>query len=243
MIIRYDDFGKSRSKKKANLMTEARYFQEIDGIQNHIDAMIVEGKSADEINEGLDGILNFLGGGFKKTLYQYAASWILEKLGLPKEGWTMELATQIITEVDFTKITNYFGKGSCGPWAQAIQRGLVNFVTVKAGDYILGSLNIAQSDPARRSGLSNTLIKTITNGAGNALNDTKFLSEIEKSIQGTICGEGAPGFSDIFKGKKADPATKNEVEDALHKASQNDPNVMGQAKGLGILNYLGFGGK
>ena len=240
MIIRYDKFLDSNDS--TTLMETEEYFNHIDGIQTHFDVMEFEGKSAQEINEGFSDILGALGGGFKQTLYQYAAGWILGKLGLPKEGWPMELAIQIITKVDFTNITAYFGKGSCGPWAKAIQDGLVFFITHKAGDLLVGGLKIAPGDPSQRSGTSNTIINVLTNTIGESIKNTDFVTKIEASIEGKICGEGAPGFSDIFKGKTASPGTKEELKDQLHQASKEDPAIMGQAKGLGILQYLGFGG-
>jgi len=240
MITRYSEF--SKPKKTVSLMEKEEYFQHIDGIQAHIDVMVLEGKSKEEINEGLGEIFSFLGGGFKQTLYQYAAQWMLKKLGLPADGWIMELAIQIVTKIKFTEIGNYFGDGSCKYWAQAIQEGLVYFMTQKAGDLILGSLKIAPGNADQRGGIANTLIKTITNGAGQALNNTEFITNLEQTIEGKICGKGAPGFSDIFKGKTADPGTQEELKNQLHQASKEDPNIMGQAKGIGLLSFLGFGG-
>jgi len=240
MITRYNEF--LNPKKPVALMEKKEYFAHIDGIQTHIDVMILEGRTKEEINEGLGEIFSALGGGFKKTLYQYAAGWVLGKLGLPKEGWIMELATQIVSEIEFTSIGNYFGDGSCKYWAEAIQHGLVNFITNEGANLILGSLKIAPSNPAQRGGISNTFIKTIANSIGMSLINSDFLSKIEAEIEGKICGKGAPGFSDIFKGKTADPAAKQEMKDQLHQASKDDPSVIGQAKGMGLLSFLGIGG-
>ena len=205
-IKRYKDFtGKDTS---APLMEKYEYFKHIDSIQLHIDAMIIENKSIDEINESFSDILNTLGGGFKQTLYQYAAEWLLEKMGIPtkdadgKTNIFVKIATQIVSKIDFMHINNYFGSGSCKYWTQAIQEGLIGFCDLQLVNLISGYLHMPEEG---QGGVGRTLATTLANSITVGLQSTEFVTGLEKSINGKICGEGAPGFSDIFKGKKIDP--------------------------------------
>lgn len=232
-IVRYNNFG---NYKINSLMERKEYIRHIDGIQTHLDVMVIEGKKPYEINEDFSGILNSLGSGFKQTLYQYAAEWILEKMGLPTEGWLMQLAIQIVTKINFLEITNYFGEGSCKYWAKAIQEGLIAFLTHEAGNLILGGMGVTSSNPSERNGIINTLVKTITNSTADGLQKTEFLRNIEMAIGGKLCGSDVSGFSEVFKGKKLSPDEKGKIATKLKK----DPESLGQAKGLDILSFFGL---
>ena len=243
MITRYKDFSNFGNEP---LMEKEEYFANIDSIQNRIDTMILEGKSKEEINEDLSSIFNTLGGGFKQTVYQYAAEWLLEKLHLPikdangKTYWIVKLATQIVSKINFLKITSYFGEGSCKNWIQAIEEGLVGFINIELGSLIAESLGMKPE--AARSGILNTTINTFSNTLTEIINSSEFGSNLEKSISGKICGEGAPGFSDIFKGKTLNPEKKKEFTQNINMASKEDPDIMDQVRGLDLGKILGWGG-
>ena len=240
MIIRLENF--TNNQNSINEMGESEYLYHLESVENHIDVMIMEGRKWEEINEDFSDILSQLGGGFKQKMYQYAAQWVLEKMGLPTSGWYMELATQIITKIDFTNITSYFGKGSCKPWATAIQEGIIYFLTNKLGDVVLGEISPNAGSASTRSGIANTLIGTIGNAAAEGIKNTEFVAKIENAIQGKICGEGTVGFGDIFGGKNIPDTQKNQIKSELHQASKDNPEIMGQAKSLGMFSWL-FGGK
>lgn len=236
MIVRYNNFDRSES-----IMEREEYLGHIDIIQNHIDVMELEGKTTKEINEDLSDIFSALGGGFKQKIYQYAAEWLLERMGLPTEGVFMEIAIQIMTKVKFYEITSYFGKGACKKWAEAIIEGLEYWLTNKLADYLAGAVYGPAGSRSTRNGLIDTLIGTIGNAAAGGLHNTEITQKIEKSIEGTICGNNAPGFSDIFKGK-LDSGEKQELASQIHKETKEDPSLMGQIKSIGLLDGL-FGNK
>jgi hypothetical protein len=242
-IKRYKDFSSVSVKKEENLMEQKEYFRIIESIEMHIDAMILEGKTDDQINESFFGeIFSFLGGGFKNTLYTYAADWLLTKLGLPgkdergENTFWREWAIQTIASLKWSQITSYFGKGACKPWTKAIQEGLSKTVLQKGAEFILRSIN---QDPASLSGPVQALVRSVSGGIGEYINSTSFAQKIEESISGLFCGEGKGlSFSEIFKGKTLDPQNKKELISGYHQAAKDNPELVGQAKKIGWLDTL-----
>jgi len=236
MIVRYNNFDESES-----IMEKEEYLGHIDIIENHIEVMEIEGKSREEINEDLSNIFSALGGGFKQKIYQYAAEWLLGRMGLPTEGVFMEIAIQIITKIKFYEITSYFGKGSCKKWTEAIIEGLEYWLVNKLADYAAGAIYGPAGSKSTRNGVLETLIGTIGNAAAGGLHNTQVVQKIEKAIEGTLCGDKAPGFSDIFKGK-LQPQEKEKLASQIHQGAKDDPSIMGQIKSIGLLDNL-FGNK
>ena len=242
-IKRLNEFGGVK-KAAIPLMNEAEYFHHVDGLQTHLDAMLIEGKDYDSINEDFSGILGFFGGGFKQTLYQYAAEWLLTRLGLTtkdangKPYWIVKLAIQIVTKIDFTRITDYFGEGSCKNWLKAVEDGLIGFLDQDLIGILAESLGMKPEEA--RNGILNTAISTVSNSLTEVIRSSKIVTDLEKQLNGKICGEGAAKFSDIFKNKSLSPEIKKDAAQSYHEATKEDPSNIGDLKGLG-LDQLLFG--
>ena len=80
-VIKYSEFALDESN-----IDSIRYQALLEEMDSEYLRMVHEGKSIDEINESVWNWINKLGGGFTDRLKNYAAGWLLSKLGLPPDN-------------------------------------------------------------------------------------------------------------------------------------------------------------
>lgn len=185
----------------------------------------------EQINEGLLDILSWFGNGFVDRLKNYAAGWILEKIGIPqtdKDGnpyFITEWVKNIVESINFSHIGSYFGEGACKSWMKAISNGLIETTEERAIQILLRNLgfNIDFS-----GGIGGTLVGTVRETLTNAANSTKFMQEIEKGVSGWLCNLS---FSDLVKGK----LSTNDKHTVLANARKNEPDNSNLFNALGKL--------
>ena len=228
-VIKYSEFSKVK-------ITDEEYFKIVEGLEAHYNDMLYKKESKDQINEGLSDLISGLGvkllGGFEDRLKNYAAGWLLDKLGLPNDGGFMsEFAKNIVENISFTQIGNYFGAGSCKYWTDAISKGLLETLEEKAISAILSrglGININFE-----SGLGGTFVASTREALTNYINSTDFINMLEGKLEGVVCGEGT-SFKDIFGGGKFSE------KDIAKAAKSTEPGTEGGTGG-GILSLLGLG--
>jgi hypothetical protein len=235
-IKRLNSFGES----SLSLLEKREYHSFIEGWQSKMDQMIAEGKSTQEINESFWDIFSGLGGGFTKTLEDYAVSWVLNKFGIQQkdaEGNDYFLAMwarATITSVDFMHFTQYFGKGSCNKWTEALIEGLERAGINKLSMVLLDAVGLKPT-----SGFTDVLAKTLSNSLTNYIRTKEFSDHLSDAISGTLCGTGGMKFKDIFAGASTDD--KKKIGQNLSQQSESDPSVIKAAQKTGILSLLGLG--
>ena len=91
--------------------------------------MIAEGYSRDEINEGIMSFLGQIPGGYVSYLKQYFIEMLMNRMGMdPRQGIIAYALKNVLEEMEWTKITQYFGKGGCRPLTDLLLRGIVEGV-------------------------------------------------------------------------------------------------------------------
>jgi hypothetical protein len=190
-VIKYSQFSMNESK------LDSEYFLIVEKIDHKITDMKRMGASNTEISESIMDVLGSLGGGFTDRLKNYAAGWLLDKLGLPSDNaFLSEWVKNIVEQIQFTKIGMYFGKGSCKYWIDAVVKGLLETLEEKALNFIFGKMGYEVNFSG---GIGGTILGSVREALTNALNDTKFVSNLAAKLDGTICGEGT-SFSSVFSG-------------------------------------------
>jgi hypothetical protein len=171
-----------------------------------------------------------LSGGFTDRMKNYAAGWLLQKMGLPDNNeFFTEFAKNVVEEIKFTKIGDYFGAGSCKYWVEAIANGLKETLAEKAVDILARGLGL---DINMNGGILGTAAATVRETATNYLNSTEFSQMINSKIEGVVCGEGT-SFKDIFGGGKF---SEKDIAKAAKPESQTGDTGMGG----GIMSLLGL---
>lgn len=194
-VIKYSEFNLSESH-----IDMVRYQSLLEEMDSEYLRMVQEGKSIEEINEGIWDWINKLGGGFTDRLKNYAAGWLLNKLGLPADNvFLSEFAKNIVEQISFRHIGNYFGEGSCKYWVSAVSKGLLETLEEKTISMILAKglgldINFA-------SGILGTTSASIREALTNYLNSTDFVEGLTKKLEGVVCGAGT-SFSTVFGGGK-----------------------------------------
>jgi hypothetical protein len=230
-VVKYSEFSKIN-------VSDEEYFSIVEGLEAHYNDMLIKGETQDQINEGLWDLISGLGGklmgGFEDRLKNYAAGWLLDKLGLPNEGGFMsEFAKNIVENISFRHIGSYFGAGSCKYWADAIIKGLVETLEEKAIAMILSrGLGIEINF---ESGLGGTFVASTREALTNYINSTEFATKLQSKLEGIVCGEGT-SFKSIFGGGKFS-------EKDLAKAAETASKTVEEtgASNTGILSLLGLG--
>lgn len=192
-VIKYSEFALDESH-----IDSVRYQALLEEMDSEYLRMVHEGKSIDEINESVWNWINKLGGGFTDRLKNYAAGWLLSKLGLPADNaFLSEFAKNIVEQISFRHIGNYFGEGSCKYWISAITKGLLETLEEKAITLILSrglglDINFA-------SGILGTTSGAIREALTNYLNSSSFVEGLTQKLEGKVCGVGT-SFSTVFGG-------------------------------------------
>lgn len=227
-IVKYSQFALNESKM------DPEYLMIVEKIDHKILSMKRNGASNIEISEGIEGILGSLGGGFTDRLKNYAAGWLLDQLGLPPDNaFLSEWVKNIVEQIQFTKIGDYFGKGSCKYWIDAVVKGLLETLEEKTLNLIFQKMGFEVNFS---SGIGGTVLGAIREALTNSLNNTQFVSNLASKLDGTICGEGT-SFSKVFSG--------GEVSDKdVKKIVKSDTDSSGPgSSGSSLLSTLtGMGG-
>lgn len=212
-VIKYSEFTLNES-----VIDSVRYKALLEEMDSTYLKMVQEGKTIDEINEGIWDIVSLFGDGLTDRLKNYAAGWLLKKMGLPEDNnFLSELAKNIVEEISFKKIGNYFGEGSCKYWVDAIVKGLAETLEEKLIDIIFNGIGL---DVNFKSGIFGTAAGTIRETFTNYINSTEFANKLAGMLEGKVCGSGT-SFSTVFGGggeftekdlKKAASAVSNKTE-------------------------------
>jgi hypothetical protein len=200
--------------------------------------MVSKGNTVEEINEGIWDLIKSLGStlsdGFTDRMKNYAAGWLLQKMGLPDNNeFFTEFAKNVVEQIQFTKIGDYFGQGSCKYWVQAIADGLKETLEEKAIDILARGLGL---DINMNSGILGTAAATVRETATNYLNSTEFSQMINRKIEGVVCGEGT-SFKDIFGGGRF---SEKDIAKAAKTETQTGTQTGDTGIGGGIMGLLGL---
>lgn len=180
-------------------LSDSEYDKMIKALDYRLYEMKSLGADQYEINEGLWDILGSLGTGVTDRFKNYAAGWLLDKFGLPADNvFLSEWVKNIIEQVSFRNIGNYFGEGSCKYWIDAISKGLLETVEEKSLNFLLQKMGYNVNFT---NGIGGTVIGSIREALTNTLNDTNFVNNLAQKLDGTICGTGT-SFSTVFGGGK-----------------------------------------
>ena len=227
-VIKYSQFKLDES------INNEQYVRLVEGLEAHYNDMVSKGNTVEEINEGIWDLIKSLGStlsdGFTDRMKNYAAGWLLQKMGLPDNNeFFTEFAKNVVEQIQFTKIGDYFGEGSCKYWVQAIADGIKETLAEKAVDILARGLGL---DINMNSGILGTAAATVRETATNYLNTTEFSVMINKKIEGVVCGEGT-SFKDIFGGGKFS-------EKDIAKAAKPEAQTGDTGMGGGIMSLLGL---
>jgi hypothetical protein len=234
-VLKYSQFKIQESQE------DVQYFKMLKQVDERLYEMQSLGAPEREISEGIMDILGKLGGGATDRLKNYAAGWLLDKIGLPPENaFFSEWAKNIIEQVSFTNIGKYFGAGSCKYWIDAVVKGLMETIEEKSLNFILGKMGYEVNFTA---GIGGSILGSVREALTNALNDTNFVSNLATKLDGTICG-GGTSFSTVFGGGKF---SEKDLKNAAVKAgAPMDKKMSGSEDGanlLGAITGAGMGGK
>jgi len=235
MIYRYSQFI-SESENDKDL-----YFSKNMGIlENEYLRMKNEGISEEEINENIfTSILGSLGGGFTDTFKDYVIDWAAEKLGIEpyddqgEMSFFYQLIRNVIEGISITELGSYFGKGSCKNWSRAIVEGLSETLQERGIEYLLPKLGLKMN---MNTGMGGTIAAGLREALTNAINNTKFVNNIEKMIEDKICGFN---LGDVLSGNITS-GDKQKLAGEIEKAENKDPNIFSKAMKTGLSNILQF---
>lgn len=235
MIYRYSQFI-LESKTKENVLFD----EQMSILENEYLRMKSEGISEEIINENIfTSILSSLGGGFTDTFKDYVIDWAAEKLGIEpydeqgEMSFFYQLVRNVIEGISITELGSYFGKGSCKNWSRAIVEGLSETLQERGIEYLLPKLGLKVN---MNTGLGGTISAGLREALTNAINNTKFMNNIEKMIGDKICGFD---LGDVLSGKIT-TGDKQKLEGEIEKAETKDPNIFTKAMKTGLSSVLQF---
>jgi hypothetical protein len=233
-LKRYTDFINENS-------IDVEFSQGLQLLENEYLRMKVDGLSESEINENIfSSLLGSLGGGFTDTFKTYVVDWAAEKLGINpfdeqgEPSFFYQVIRNVIEEVSFTELGKYFGKGSCKNWSKAIVKGLLETLEERGISYLLPKLGL---NIDLKGGMGTTIVSSLREALTNAINNTSFISGIEKMISDKICGFN---FGDILSGSGISQADKQKLAGEVEKAETKDPDIFTKVMKSGLGNILQF---
>jgi hypothetical protein len=233
-LKRYTDFINENS-------VDVEFSQGLQLLENEYLRMKVDGLSESEINENIfSSLLGSLGGGFTDTFKTYVVDWAAEKLGINpfdeqgEPSFFYQVIRNVIEEVSFTELGKYFGKGSCKNWSKAIIKGLLETLEERGISYLLPKLGL---NIDLKGGMGATIVSSLREALTNAINNTSFISGIEKMISDKICGFN---FGDILSGSGISQADKQKLAGEVEKAETKDPDIFTKVMKSGLGNILQF---
>jgi uncharacterized protein (DUF697 family) len=208
-------------------------------LENEYLRMKSEGLSESEINENIfSSFLGSLGGGFTDTFKDYVVDWAAQKLGIEPFDETgqptffYQVVRNVIEQVHFTELGSYFGKGSCKNWARAIVEGLSETLQERGIEYLLPKLGLKMD---MQSGMGGTIAAGLREALTNAINNTKFMDNIENMIGDKICGFN---LGDVLSGSNVTAADKQKLATDIQNAENKDPNIFSKAMKTGLSSIL-----
>ena len=224
-LVKYSDFDDN------SLNEDMRYNTILEDLDlTYLDWKFNHNLPIDEINEGLSDIITSLGNGFQDRMKNYAAGWLLQKMGLPADNnFFSEWAKNIVELISFKHIGDYFGEGSCPYWSKAILKGLEKTIAEMILDGALSTLLNVQIN--FKDGILGTLAGTVRDTGELALLNTDLNNKLVNMLDGKICGKGT-SFTNIFGGGKITP-------DKLQKATAT-ASTEGNSNPSSILKLLGI---
>ena len=235
MIYRYSQFI---SESKTH--DDTAFTEQMSIVENEYLRMKIEGISEDKINENIfTSLLGSLGGGFTDTFKDYVIDWAAKKLGIEPYDEQREitffyqLIRNVIEGISITELGSYFGKGSCKNWSRAIVEGLSETLQERGIEYLLPKLGLKMN---MNTGLGGTISAGLREALTNAINNTKFMDNIEKMIGDKICGFN---LGDVLSGNISS-GDKQKLEGEIEKAETKDPNIFAKAMKSGLSNILQF---
>jgi hypothetical protein len=162
--------------------------------------MLAEGRSREEINEGIMDMLQGAGGGYVSYLKQYFVEMLLQKLGMdPNKGIIAYAIKNVLEEMEWTKISQYFGKGGCRPLTDLLIRGVMEGVAEigldKLSETLFGGPMQGFLSGTGRELLTNAL-KSMTEGLRKPIEDyicTMDFSKLTGGLTNMFGGKGAKG--------------------------------------------------
>lgn len=215
------------------------YSSGIELLENEYLRLKGEGLTESQINENIfSSLLGSLGGGFTDTFKGYVVDWAAEKIGIvpfDEQGqptFFYQVIRNVIEEVSFTELGKYFGKGSCKHWSKAIVKALIETIEERGISYLLPKLGLSIDT---RGGMGATITSGLRETLTNAINNTTFISSIEKMISDKICGFN---FGDIISGSGISQAEKNKLTGQIEKAETKDPEIFTKVMKSGLGDLL-----
>jgi hypothetical protein len=234
-ILRYSQFV-TESKDNNTLVISEGMLQ----LENEYLRMISEGLTEEEINENIfSSILGSLGGGFTDIFKDYVIDWAAGKFGIKTmddEGnppFFYQVLRNVIEEIPFTELGNYFGKGSCKYWSIAVVKGLAETFEEKTVAYLLPKLGINMNI---NSGMSGTIAAGIREALTNSLNNIEFMQKVEHTISDKVCGFS---LGDIISGKNTvDSSDKAQMKNQVKQAGEENPDIFSKLMKTGLSKLI-----
>jgi|6_EtaG_2_1085325.scaffolds.fasta_scaffold02975_4 hypothetical protein len=190
-------------------------------IVNEERRMIAEGYSRDQINEGIMSFLGKIPGGYVSYLKQYFIEMLMNRLNMdPRRGILAYALKNVLEEMEWTKISQYFGKGGCAPLVDLLVRGVSEGVAEIGLDKLAETLFGKPS--ALQGFMSGTGREMLTDMVHNLMEG--FRGQIEEYICNQKWADMAGGLGDMFKGG---------AEGAIEGGTPGASAAVDAARGLG----------
>lgn len=241
MVIRSYSQFMSESKTIDKRSDISQYKEEMAMLENEYLRMQSEGLSESEINENIfTSFFSSLGGGFGDTFKDYIIDWAAQKFGISpfdengQPTFFYQVIRNVIEQVHWTDLGNYFGKGSCKNWAVAIVEGLSETLQEKGIQYLLPRLGMNLD---MTTGMGATVAAGLREALTNAVNNTNFMNNIEKMISDKICGFK---LGDVLSGSNVTTADKQKIQGQIEAAGEKNPDVYTNAMKTGLSSILQF---
>jgi len=241
MVIRSYSRFISESKNQSNRYDIGHYSKEMSMLENEYLRLQYEGLSESEINENIfTSFFSSLGGGFTDTFKNYIIDWAAQKLGINpfdengQPSFFYQVIRNVIEQVHWTKMGNYFGSGSCKNWARAIVEGLSETLQERGIEYLLPRLGMNLD---MNTGMGATIASGLREALTNAVNNTSFMNNIEKMIGDKICGFK---LGDVLSGSNVTTSDKQKIQSEIESAGEKNPDIYTKAMKSGLSSILQF---
>jgi len=241
MVIRsYSRFiSESKGISSINNNHISYYKKELSMLENEYLRLQYEGLSESQINENIfTSFFSSLGGGFTDTFKNYIIDWAAGKLGISamdengQPTFFYQVVRNVIEQVHWMDMGNYFGKGSCKHWTRAVIEGLLETLEERGIEYLLPRLGM---NIDMTTGMGGTIAASLREALTNAANNTTFVNKIEELIGDKLCGFK---LGDVISG--ASTADKTKIQGQIEAAGGKNPEIYTQAMKSGLSSVLQF---
>ena len=150
-----------------------------------------EGYSNQYINEGLMDIIKSLGGGFIQTFKYDITLWLLEKLGMDREGFLARVISNVVEEADIMDFKKYFSPGGCQQLANLIMDAAAETGIEPLVDGFVKGLGI---NPDSR------IYASVREAVAKSILDGDLAQGLQDKLSDLFCNFNPGDILDVFRG-------------------------------------------